>query len=111
MKIAGKNRRYIKAGGYRFRLVFSPSCPMAKSRGEDHYDIHMACVDFKKNIIHLNTSYELAQNEESLLHEIIHIVSQMFISPKLKESTVDTLAEALYMVLKLFPLVVYCLID
>lgn len=100
MKIAGKNRRYIKTGGHRFRLVFSPSCPIAKAHGEDHYDIHMACVDFKKSIIHLNTFYGVAQNEESLLHEIIHIVASMFLSSKLKHSMVDALSEALYMVLK-----------
>lgn len=82
MKIPTK----LKIGGHKYKVEFTDDDNMDGANGEQ---------DRHKNRIRICKTDPITQQEETLIHEIIHAVNG-----GLKEEIVDSLAVSLYQVLK-----------
>lgn len=56
-------------------------------------------IFYDEKVIHINKSYDVEQQEETLIHEVLHGIEEMY-SLELGEETVTRLAQAMYTVLK-----------
>lgn len=85
----------IKVGWkeYDVKLV-EPSSTLTVNEGVCYGDI-----DYNKNLIQLNKNYSEEQQKATLIHEVLHGISEMY-SLDLSEDTVTRLGNALYSTLK-----------
>jgi len=87
MKI--KVPKQIQVGGHWYKIVFDKS---------QQPDGHAATTVWRKQRIEIDPALPESGKVESLGHEIIHIINQVYMHQDLREQDVDPLSEGLYQV-------------
>jgi len=61
---------------------------------------HLGDINYRTQTITIDPNKPTSQQEESLIHELHHLVNQVYCNGRLEESDVDPLSEGIYQALK-----------
>ena len=87
--ITFKVPKQVQVGGHIYHIALSQNLKDSDSN---------AITNNRLQIIVINAERPESQKVEGLLHEIIHVVNNIYLSRCLEESTIDSISEGLFQV-------------